>query len=151
MGQKSKAAWQKAAGIANACTFCHSESRILELIPDAKMNDTKITKTSKSLGLSDLENEANNEWMILEGPRDSPLGSETSWDDFDLLEAKITQFDSAPYRSGNTGWSGVAVQGPIATWFYIYICRLQMLYIHSLTSSSLLALLQDSPQALCLL
>ena len=50
--------------------------------------------------LSDLENEANNEWIILEGPRDSPLGSETGWDDFDLLEAKITQ---SPYGSGNTG------------------------------------------------
>ena len=35
MGRKSKAAQRKAAGIANAHGFCHSESRISELIPDA--------------------------------------------------------------------------------------------------------------------
>ena len=80
-------------------------SRISELIPDATMNDTTTTETSQSLWLSDLENDTNNEWITLEGPRDLQLGLETGWDDFDLLEAKITQFDSAPYRTGNTRWS----------------------------------------------
>ena len=80
MGRKSKAARRKAAGIANARGFRHFESRISELIPDAEMNDTTMPETSRSPGLSDLENEANNERIILEGPRDSPLGSETEWE-----------------------------------------------------------------------
>ena len=89
MGRKSKAARRKAAGIANACGFHHSESRISELIPDAEMNATTMPKTSQSPGLSDPENEANNEQIILEGPRDSPLGSETGCD---VSEAKINQY-----------------------------------------------------------
>ena len=74
MGRKSKAARRKAADIANAHGFCHSESRISELIPDAETNATTMPETSQSPGLSDPENEANNEQIILEGPRDSPLG-----------------------------------------------------------------------------
>lgn len=89
MGRKSKAARRKAAGIANAHGFRHSESRISELIPDAEMNATTMPETSQSPGLSDPENEANNEQIILEGPRDSPLGSETGWD---VSEAKINQY-----------------------------------------------------------
>ena len=58
-------AQQKAADITNAHTFHYSESRISELIPDAKMNDTTTTETSQSPGLSDPENEANSELIML--------------------------------------------------------------------------------------
>ena len=53
------------------------------------MNATTTPETSQSLGLSDPEIEANNEQIILEGPRDSPLGSETGWD---VSEVKINQY-----------------------------------------------------------
>ena len=53
------------------------------------MNATTTPETSQSPGLSDPENEANNEQIILEGPRDSPLGLETGWD---VSEAKINQY-----------------------------------------------------------
>ena len=101
MSQKSKTTQQKAAGIAKAHTSCHP-SRIQSdsvLISDAEMNET-TPKTSPSPGLeiiTDLDNEEISEGITLEGPRDSPLGSEGSWDHLDLSEAKID------YGSKNTG------------------------------------------------
>ena len=68
------------------------------------MNATTTPKTSQSPGLSDPENEANNEQIILEGPRDSPLGSETGWD---VSEAKINQY----FESENEDEQGYIRQG----------------------------------------
>ena len=54
-----------------------------------------MPKTSPSLGLetrSDLENETNNKGVILKGSRDSLLGLEAGWGDFDLSDVKIDQY-----------------------------------------------------------
>ena len=59
------------------------------------MNNTTTPETSPSPGLEiirDLDNEEINEEITLEGPRDSPMGLEGSWDHLDLSEAKIDQY-----------------------------------------------------------
>ena|SRR6267154_146997 len=95
MPRKSKTAKQKAMGIAKACASRHpSRTSDSILIPDAEMNDT-TPETSPSPGLeitTDLDNEEINEGIALEGPKDSPLGLDGSWDYLDLSEAKIDQY-----------------------------------------------------------
>src|ERR1700692_2669029 len=54
-----------------------------------------MPETSPSPGpeiLTNLDNEEINEGIILEGPRNSPLGLGRSWDQLDLSEAKIDQY-----------------------------------------------------------
>jgi len=65
------------------------------LILDAETNDATTPETSPSPGpeiITNPDNEEINEGIILEGPRNSPLGVEGSWDQLDLSEAKIDQY-----------------------------------------------------------
>src|SRR6267154_6708703 len=96
MPRKSKTAKQKAMGIAKACASRHpSRTSDSILIPDAEMNDT-TPETSPSPGLeitTDLDNEEINEGIALEGPKDSSLGLDGSWDYLDFSEVKIEYFE----------------------------------------------------------
>jgi hypothetical protein len=59
------------------------------------MNNTTMPEMTPSPGLEiirDLDNEEINEEITLEGPRDSPMGLEGSWDHLDLSEAKINLY-----------------------------------------------------------
>jgi hypothetical protein len=96
MPRKSKTVQQKAASIAKARASRHP-SRISDsvLVPDPEMNNTTTAETSPSPGLeiiTDLDNEEINEEITLEGPRDSPMGLEGSWDHLDLFEAEIDRY-----------------------------------------------------------
>jgi hypothetical protein len=96
MPQKSKTVKRKAASIAKAHTSGHP-SRISDsvLVPDPEMNNTTMPEMTPSPGLKiirDLDNEEINEEITLEGPRDSPMGLEGSWDHLDLSEAKINLY-----------------------------------------------------------
>ena len=96
MPRKSKTVQQKAASIAMARASRHP-SRISDSVsvPDPEMNNTTTPETSPSPGLeiiTDLDNEEVNKEITLEGPRDSPMGLEGSWDHLDLSEAKIDQY-----------------------------------------------------------
>lgn len=96
MPQKSKSDKQKAAGIANAHAS-HHPSQISDsvLIPDTETNNDTMTKISQSPRIkviSDLENEDISEGIAFEGPRDSPLGLEGSWDQLDLSGVEIDQY-----------------------------------------------------------
>ena len=86
MPQKSKTTQQKAAGIALAHAFHHHDTT--SDFPDAEMNTTtpEISPSPNANLTRDLDNEDINEGITLEGPRDSPLGLEGSWD---LSEVKI--------------------------------------------------------------
>ena len=58
-------------------------------------NDTTTPKTSRSPSfeiITNLVNEEINGAIALEGPRDSPLGLEGSWDHLDLSKAKIDEY-----------------------------------------------------------
>ena len=88
MPQKSKVTQQKAADITNAHASCHSfQISHSILIPDATMNDTTMPKTLQSLSLEIITNLVDEEiqgGIALEGPRDSLLGLEGSWDHCEL-------------------------------------------------------------------
>jgi hypothetical protein len=96
MPRKSKNAQQKAAGISKARASHHpSQTSDLVLIPDAETNDATTPETSPSPGpeiITNPDNEEINEGIILEGPKNSPLGLARSWDQLDLSEAKIDQY-----------------------------------------------------------